>query len=306
MRLHYRIAVLAIALVVMGGIATVGACGGTSAPEGVAMNNAPASAPAAAKVQLKTEPPTAKAGEPAKLTFAVRDTAGGVVKKLAIVHEKPMHLLIVSKDLAEFSHIHPEPNPDGSLTVTHTFANGGPYLLYADYKPEGGKGIVDTIPVTVEGPQRAPESLVADTTLVKSVDGLTVTMRPDGALKPGSPATIYFDVKDAASGSPVTNLEKYLGEYAHFVLISQDGSEFLHAHPMSGDMDDAGDSHSGGMDHGAMNHGGSHGNTHDAAGSPSQVMAHTEFPKAGLYKVWAQFQRAGKVITVPFVLQIGA
>ncbi len=295
------------------GCATVGlgvattlltACGGSTAekapPAGVA------GVAGVAKAELTSEPATIKAGEPVKLTFTVKDASGAVVRNLAVVHEKTLHLLIVSKDLADFSHIHPEANADGSLSVTHTFASGGSYLLYADYKPDGGKATVDTIPVTVEGPQRAPEALVADAALVKSVDGITVTMRPDGALKPGYPATLYFDVKDAASGNPVTNLEKYLGEYAHFVLISQDGSEFLHAHPMSAGNDGEADSHSGGMDHGAMNHGGSHGNSHDAAGSPSQVMAHTEFPRAGLYKVWAQFQRAGKVITVPFVLQIGA
>lgn len=38
-------------------------------------------------------------------------------------------------------------------------------------------------------------------------------------------------------------------------------------------------------------------------GKPT-VQAHTEFPTAGLYKLWEKFQRAGKVYTVPFVLNI--
>lgn len=44
---------------------------------------------------------------------------------------------------------------------------------------------------------------------------------------------------------------------------------------------------------------------HDAQASvsSSEVSAHTTFPRAGLYKVWAQFQRAGHVITVPFVVR---
>jgi len=36
--------------------------------------------------------------------------------------------------------------------------------------------------------------------------------------------------------------------------------------------------------------------------SASEVSAHTAFPRSGLYKIWAQFQRGGKVITVPFVV----
>lgn len=40
--------------------------------------------------------------------------------------------------------------------------------------------------------------------------------------------------------------------------------------------------------------------------SASEVAAHTAFPRSGLYKVWAQFQRGGQVITVPFVVNVGA
>jgi hypothetical protein len=38
--------------------------------------------------------------------------------------------------------------------------------------------------------------------------------------------------------------------------------------------------------------------------SASQVSAHTTFPRTGLYKVWAQFQRGGQIITVPFVVRV--
>jgi plastocyanin len=38
--------------------------------------------------------------------------------------------------------------------------------------------------------------------------------------------------------------------------------------------------------------------------SPSEVQAPANFPHAGLYKLWAQFQRDGRVINVPFVLNV--
>jgi plastocyanin len=38
--------------------------------------------------------------------------------------------------------------------------------------------------------------------------------------------------------------------------------------------------------------------------SQSEVSAHTAFPRAGLYKLWAQFQRGGKVINVPFIVRV--
>ena len=38
--------------------------------------------------------------------------------------------------------------------------------------------------------------------------------------------------------------------------------------------------------------------------SEAEVSAHTNFPRPGLYKIWAQFRRSGRVITVPFVVRV--
>ena len=38
--------------------------------------------------------------------------------------------------------------------------------------------------------------------------------------------------------------------------------------------------------------------------SPAEVSAHTSFPQKGLFKVFAQFQRGGKVIVVPFIVNV--
>ena len=42
----------------------------------------------------------------------------------------------------------------------------------------------------------------------------------------------------------------------------------------------------------------------DSKPSSSEVLAHTAFSRPGLYKLWAQFQRNGKVIVVPFVVRV--
>lgn len=59
--------------------------------------------------ELKAEPAEVKAGEQATLIFTIKDERGAAVRDLQIVHEKPMHLLVVSDDLAQFDHVHPEP-----------------------------------------------------------------------------------------------------------------------------------------------------------------------------------------------------
>jgi plastocyanin len=128
-------------------------------------------------------------------------------------------------------------------------------------------------------------------------------MTPDGAIKAGQELMLNFAAFDAASNKPATDLENYLGELAHFVIISEDMKDFVHAHPMS---KDAHNKSSQKDDHNADGH--NHSTMEGVTTKPSvsEVAAHTAFPRSGLYKVWAQFQRGGQIITVPFVVNVGA
>jgi plastocyanin len=260
------------------------------------------------RVDFKSEPGAIKAGTPATLILTVKDQQGATVKDLQIVHEKPIHLLVVSNDLAEFCHIHPEQQADGSYRVSHVFPNGGDYKLYADFTPNGAVQVVEQIDVKVAGTERTKVALVPDEKLEKTVDGLKVVMKPSAEIKAGQELTLDFQAFDAKTNKPATDLQNYLGELAHFVIISEDMKDFVHAHPMSkGEykemsgmkMDDKkSDEYSAG--------GHKHSTTEGATTKPSrsEVSAHTAFPRAGLYKLWAQFQRGGKVINVPFVVRV--
>ncbi|MDQ3129828.1 MAG: cupredoxin domain-containing protein [Acidobacteriota bacterium] len=260
------------------------------------------------KIDFKTEPGTIQAGTPSTLSFTVKDKQGEVIKDLQIVHEKPMHLLVVSRDLAEFYHIHPEPQADGSYRVAHNFPNGGDYKLYADFTPKNAVQVVEEIDLKVAGTERAKVALQPDASFEKSVENLKVVMKPSAAIKAGQELTLDFQAFDASSGKPATDLQNYLGELAHFVIISEDLKDFVHAHPMArgekmSDMK-MGDKKTD--EHSADGH--EHSATEGAATKPSasEVSAHTAFPRAGLYKLWAQFQRGGKVISVPFIVNVPA
>jgi len=260
------------------------------------------------KIDYKSEPGTIQAGTPAMLAFTVKDKQGGVVKDLQIVHEKPMHLLVVSKDLAEFYHIHPEQSAEGSYHVQHVFPNGGEYRLYADFTPKEATQVVEQIDVKVAGTERARVPLVADQKFEKTGGGLRVVMKADGAIKGGQELMLNFAAFDAGTNKPATDLQNYLGELAHFVIVSEDMKDFVHAHPMSkGEHDKSGKMNMDGKtdDHDADGH--KHSTMEGVTTKPSQseVAAHTAFPRSGLYKVWAQFQRGGQIITVPFTVNAG-
>ena len=260
------------------------------------------------KVDFKSEPGAIKAGTPATLILTVKDQLGATVKDLQIVHEKPMHLLIVSKDLAEFYHIHPEQQQaDGSYRVSHVFPNGGDYKLYADFTPKSAVQVVEQIDVKVAGAERAKVALTPDAKFEKTVDGLKIVMKPSAEIKAGQELTLAFQALDAKTNKPATDLQNYLGELAHFVIISEDMKDFVHAHPMAkGESMDSMKTDAKKTDNHADD-GHDHSTMKGATTKPgaSEVAAHTAFPRAGLYKLWAQFQRGSKVITVPFVVNVG-
>ena len=222
-----------------------------------------------------------------------------------------MHLLVVSDDLAEFNHIHPEPQTDGSYKVTFTFQNGGNFKLYADFTPKDSPQVVENFMLKVSGNERARVELKADEKFEKTIDGLKFVMKPDADLVAGKELMLNFSVFDEKTNKPVTDLEKYLGEYAHFVIISQDLQKFVHAHPMSKEEHSEGSHDMSKMNDANQKINESKPHTHEVktdtkSSSPSEVSAHTSFPQTGLFKVFAQFQRAGKVITVPFVVNVKA
>ena len=73
------------------------------------------------------------------------------------------------------------------------------------------------------------------------------------------------------------------------MVVSQDRHNFIHAHP---------------LDEPAVNDPGSI--LMPLGPSPSSVTTVTGFRSAGLYRLWVQFQRQGKVITVPYTFQVDA
>lgn len=256
-------------------------------------------------MDLNIEPSAINADKEVALNFSVKDKEGKPFDNLKIVHEKLIHLLIVSDDLAFFDHVHPEKQSDGKFKLNYKFPTGGVYKLYADFTPENSPQIVNVFDVNVNGEKRAKTPLVADKEFTKTIDGLTFTMKTSDDLKAAKSATLNFYVKDA-SGKTVTDLQPYLGAMAHFVIISEDTTKFLHAHAMEGEMTET----KGTGGHGEHND--KHGDMEmemkpdvKDAETPA-VMAHTEFPTGGIYKLWGQFQRGGKVFTVPFILDIAA
>jgi hypothetical protein len=231
---------------------------------------------------LRADTTQPEAGAPLLLSFRPAH------RMLEYVHERPMHLMIVSDDLAEFDHVHPQLAGD-DFQLSYTFRHGGHYRAYLDFTPPGSESRVESFDFQVAGPARVPQKLKRDGSAVQRADSPSLTLVSDGPIRAGRDTMLKFAIRDTATAAPPTDLEPYLGAWAHFVLVGDGLSEFIHAHPLDG----------------GMNVTGPHVHCAMANGSaPSEVKTQVNFAKPGLYKLWAQLQRHGEVITVPFVLPV--
>ncbi|KRF11077.1 hypothetical protein [Paenibacillus sp. Soil787] len=207
------------------------------------------------------------------ISIKIQDKDGKPIDKFDTVHEKQMHFIVVSKDLSFFNHIHPDYKGNGEFTVTTQFPTAGEFKVIADITPTGMGAMNKSQWITVQGDVPAQKSIEPDATLTKVVDGKEVTLSIDH-LMAGMELNLNFNIKDAQSKQPVTDLQPYLGAVGHVVILTQDAEDYLHVHPTD----------------------------EKASGPDAKFM--TTFPHSGVYKIWGQFQQNGKVFTVPFVVKV--
>jgi hypothetical protein len=235
---------------------------------------------ATAKRYFVTVTPDGRPPEPGvetTLRIVLHAPDATVVKDLEVVHEKILHLLMVSSDLSWFAHEHPVLGPDGAFTLKIAFPRPGTYTLFHDFTPLRVGQQVVPFEVRVPGPEPAAVPLVPDADREQSVGPYRIRLQTPGPLAAIRTVPLTFTI--TRDGAPVTDLEPFLGTLGHLVMVSQDLKDFVHSHPL--------------------------GAPPAPGASGPDVVFRAQFPRPGLYKAWAQFQHRGQVITAPFVLTVG-
>lgn len=223
-----------------------------------------------------TPPEKLVPNQPLNLAIDIQDYTGKSVTKFDIFQEKIMHLIVVSDDLRNFDHIHPEYKENGRFQVSVTFPESGSYTMFSDYKPAGKKETVSLTNITIPGAVPMPKNL-EKFTKTKTLSDTKVNLNvSEKTIKAGADITLTFDVKDNKN-QPVTDLQPYLGEKGHLVIIKSSSpltvADYIHAHAMK--------------------------NT-----TNGKIEFHTKFPKSGTYKMWTQFNRNGKIKTADFWVNV--
>jgi hypothetical protein len=210
----------------------------------------------------------------ARLRLAVKDPkTRQTVRRFAIVHERPMHLFVVSQALDHFVHDHPVQQPDGVFMLDVALPHPGAYMAIVEFLPAGGTPQMFQQAFTTGDPFGAASAPPPLQTAPQTVDGLRVTIDAS-KLTAGESRPLAFRVEDAASGAPVTDLEPYLGASGHLLIVPLDLTDAIHGHPS------------------------------DAARGPA-LSFDVLVPRAGRYKLWLQVLRRERVSTAAFVIDVG-
>jgi hypothetical protein len=190
------------------------------------------------ELELSTVPALPRSGEPIGLRIDILDPATRErVDDFEIVHEQPFHLFVISRGLEHFEHIHPIRRPDGIWSIDVVLPRAGHYVVLSDFVPRGGAAQLIARPLATAGYAgdlwADSARLVPDSSLSKTVEGLTATLAYD---PPTFVAGLYghlsYHLTDASTGQPVADLEPYLGAFGHTLIVSEDLVHYVHSHPI--------------------------------------------------------------------------
>jgi len=233
--------------------------------------------PRIGEYRVDLEPIPAAAGQGLSgLGLTIRDPDSGTpVTALATVHDKPLHLFVVSRALDYFAHLHPVALTSGSFEIRHAIPPGE-YMVVADFLPQGGSPQLVQHAIVTPGFQPLTAVPAGSHQLSPLADVVADGLRARidaGPITAGQNATLRFTLTHASSGAPVSDLQPYLSAPAHLFLVSADLTYAVHGHPA------------------------------ETSSSGPELSFTVTLPAPGSYKLWLQVQRRGRVITLPFVVE---
>lgn len=209
--------------------------------------------------------PEDRLADSGEFAFTIVGPDGEPVESYDETHDRELHLIVASRDLTEFTHIHPERDADGRWSVDLDELPAGPYRAFADFQPAGAEQY--TLGVDLLAPGEAAEPAPLRVQASDEVDDYEVTL--EGDVNAGSETEVTVTVR--RDGEIVTT-EPYLGAAGHLVALRDGDLAYLHVHPLD-----------------------------DEPAGP--VRFAVEVPSAGTYGLFFDFLLDGEVRTARFVVE---
>lgn len=225
------------------------------------------------RVEIESDLVTTKAGRIVYKFQLVDDETESLLGSddLSISHEQKLHLIAYDPSLNEFQHVHP--TFDGEFwNVELSFAVNGSYWIWMQgvLASDGDEFNAGTRLLVTDGSSEMPAPpQLGDKRSNRS--GTSIATLSSQRLRAGQHAMLSITISRSDGSQP--QLSPYLGAFAHVIGVPTSGDSLLHVHPSS-------------------------------TNKPDQGMLHVTFPKAGFYRLWAQFIDGGELKTIPLSVQV--
>ena len=240
------------------------------------------------KLAVISSTPKIESGRTFRLHLTVRDPRSGeVVKDFESVHDKRYHLFVISHDMQEFQHIHPEQQNDGSWMIDVLLGRPGYYRILSDFLPSGASPQFLGHTIVTAGFDGDLTTSSADLQPDSEFTKIAGSIVADLAFSPerliaGEFGHLEYTLTDVRTKKPVEDLQPYLGAFGHTLIMSEDMVTSVHSHPSEW-VAGAGEART--------------------TGGP-RVVFEGYMPRAGDYRAWTQFLRGGELITVSFSFRV--
>ena len=220
---------------------------------------------AAAGYRLVLSSDLIDAGSQSSFMFKIERDDGSALVRFDDLHERKLHLIVLSRNLIDYYHLHPVMDADGLWQVVVPPLTAGSYRVYADFKPHDGDQITLASDVAVPGTV-APTSIPTASSTV-DVGGYSVSLSGHPAM---GESTLTFEV--SRHGTAIVT-EPYLGAAGHLVVIRAGDLGYVHVHPVE-------------------------------TAQPGPVSFAAPFPTPGKYRLFFDFSYEGSVRTASFTVDV--
>jgi hypothetical protein len=284
------------------------------------------------KIDFSMDPQTLKPPQLVTVNYAISDAGTNKpVKSFDPIYGALIHNVVISRDLTAFKHTYATQSQLDQFSMLTQFPQTGEYYSYTMFKPTGGDLQVLRGTIQAGDAGNAPQ-LVVDANRAKLAYGSRFELLTGpNPIRAGQPSQLAVYVTER--GNPVTTLWPFLDAPGYLWVIGQDGNDFgvetgaSQGRPMGADNAE-------GQAMAAPTlipdvQGAVASRTAQPAATlipaqqtalvsvvetpgavvpgtgygPTVAFTHT-FPKAGLYRIWAEMQYRNQILTVDWVLNV--